>query len=44
MIDFKKESEVKNDESIAKRVQPDNKHFEGKQCVDEYYTTKTIFD
>lgn len=31
-------------ERIAKRVQPDNKHFEGKQCVDEYYTTKTIFD
>ena len=21
-----------------------SKHFEGKQCVDEYYTTKTIFD
>ena len=31
-------------ERIAKRVQPDNKHFKGKQCVYEYYTSKTIFD
>jgi hypothetical protein len=31
-------------EKIAKRIQPDNKHFKGKQCVDKYYTSKTIFD
>ena len=36
--------EMRKNERIAKRVQPDNKHFKGKQCVDEYYTTKTIFD